>query len=173
MPPGVIVMWSGLLSAIPSGWALCDGQGGRPDLRERFVKGAAEGVDPGATGGGSYTPQGTVSAPSFTGTPFTSVINHTHVVTVNDPGHAHTQRHLPTATGALIGQTIDTSMSGTLANSGITTANATTGITATTANPAGGVTSITPAGAISQPTFSGQAATVEPVFLALAYIIKL
>lgn len=46
---------------------------------------------------------------------------HTHV----QNAHSHTQRHLPTATGALTGQTIDTSMSGTPANSGFTTADAT------------------------------------------------
>jgi hypothetical protein len=50
-PSGIIVMWSGLLSAIPSGWLLCDGNYSTPDLRSKFVKGAAPGVDPGATGG--------------------------------------------------------------------------------------------------------------------------
>ena len=50
-PTGVIVMWAGLISAIPSGWALCDGNNGTPDLRSRFIKGAAAGDDPGTTGG--------------------------------------------------------------------------------------------------------------------------
>ncbi len=39
VPIGGIIMWSGLPSAIPAGWALCDGQSGRPDLRGRFVVG--------------------------------------------------------------------------------------------------------------------------------------
>lgn len=51
IPAGLIVMWSGLLANIPSGWALCDGTAGTPDLRDRFVRGAAAGADPGATGG--------------------------------------------------------------------------------------------------------------------------
>jgi hypothetical protein len=51
VPEGAIVMWAGLLNAIPSGWALCDVAGGRPDLRGRFVKGAAPAANPGATGG--------------------------------------------------------------------------------------------------------------------------
>jgi hypothetical protein len=38
VPTGTIVMWSG--ASIPSGWALCDGQLGRPDLVGCFVKGA-------------------------------------------------------------------------------------------------------------------------------------
>jgi hypothetical protein len=51
IPAGIICMWSGLLTNIPSGWALCDGAGGRPDLRSKFIKGSAAGIDPGVTGG--------------------------------------------------------------------------------------------------------------------------
>jgi microcystin-dependent protein len=55
LPRGVIVMWSGSLSSIPEGWALCDGgeyEGlNTPDLRDSFVYGVSEGEDPGATGG--------------------------------------------------------------------------------------------------------------------------
>ncbi len=50
---GLIVMWSGLLANIPNGWLLCDGTSGTPDLREKFVQGAADGIDPGASGGAS------------------------------------------------------------------------------------------------------------------------
>ena len=39
IPRGAIIMWSG--SEIPPGWALCDGQNGTPDLRDKFVRGAA------------------------------------------------------------------------------------------------------------------------------------
>jgi hypothetical protein len=68
LPAGLIVMWNGLLANIPAGWALCDGQNNTPDLRSKFIKGAASGQNPGATGGGTYTPAGTVSAPIFSGT---------------------------------------------------------------------------------------------------------
>lgn len=51
VPTGVIVMWHGLLSAIPSGWVLCDGTNSTPDLRDKFVVGAASGDNPGTTGG--------------------------------------------------------------------------------------------------------------------------
>jgi len=42
IPPGVIVMWSGTIADIPDGWALCDGNNGTPDLRDRFIVGARE-----------------------------------------------------------------------------------------------------------------------------------
>ena len=34
-------MWSGSISTIPEGWLLCTGQNGTPDLRSRFIVGAA------------------------------------------------------------------------------------------------------------------------------------
>ena len=52
VPAGVIALWHGLASAIPAGWALCDGQNGTPDLRGRFVVGAGgEAYAVGDTGG--------------------------------------------------------------------------------------------------------------------------
>jgi hypothetical protein len=50
-PTGTICMWHGLLANIPSGWALCDGTGGTPDLRDKFLRGAAAAANPGTTGG--------------------------------------------------------------------------------------------------------------------------
>lgn len=67
--PGTICLWHGLLANIPAGYYLCDGSNGTPDLRAKFVKGAAAGVNPGATGGSSsYTPGGTVAAIAATAT---------------------------------------------------------------------------------------------------------
>lgn len=50
---GVIAMWSGLLSAVPAGWKLCDGTLSTPDLRDKFIYGWTASVDPGGTGGSS------------------------------------------------------------------------------------------------------------------------
>ena len=73
IPRGVILMWSGSLATIPPGWALCDGGAGTPDLRERFIKGWAAGVDPGGTGGAAaHVPTGTIAA-TTAGTPAGSV----------------------------------------------------------------------------------------------------
>lgn len=65
IPPGTIVMWSGLKANIPAGWVLCDGTSGTPDLRERFIKsiGTDPGEEPGTTGGSAlHTPAGTIGS---------------------------------------------------------------------------------------------------------------
>jgi hypothetical protein len=69
-----------------------------------------------------------------------AVVNHTHNVSVTDPGHTHVENLNSATTGGLRGATPDTSTNTSTA-SGYSTASATTGITATTANPAGGVAS--------------------------------
>ena len=50
VPSGVIVMWSGQTSTIPTGWLLCDGTSGTPDLRDRFIIGA-DSSNEGTSGG--------------------------------------------------------------------------------------------------------------------------
>jgi len=51
VPSGGIIMWSGLISAIPTGWALCDGNNTTPDLRDRFIVGAGSTYSRNDTGG--------------------------------------------------------------------------------------------------------------------------
>lgn len=51
IPSGVITMWSGSVSSVPSGWTLCDGTGPTPDLRDRFIAGAGGQYNVGETGG--------------------------------------------------------------------------------------------------------------------------
>lgn len=67
VPPGLIIMWSG--AQLPDGWALCDGQNGTPDLRDRFIVGAGGSYAVDATGGvashtHSHTVSGTTGGPS-------------------------------------------------------------------------------------------------------------
>ena len=45
VPTGAIMMWSGAIANIPTGWALCNGQNGTPDLRGRFIVSATYGDD--------------------------------------------------------------------------------------------------------------------------------
>ena len=62
MPQGGIILWSGAISAIPTGWYLCDGANSTPDLTDRFVihadADAASTHDVGDTGDGSGTSDG-------------------------------------------------------------------------------------------------------------------
>ncbi len=51
LPKGLIVMWSGTIADIPSGWRLCDGTNGTPDLRDKFIVGAGSAYAVAATGG--------------------------------------------------------------------------------------------------------------------------
>lgn len=46
-----IIMWSGAVANVPSGWYLCDGSNSTPDLRGKFVLGAGGAYSVGATGG--------------------------------------------------------------------------------------------------------------------------
>jgi microcystin-dependent protein len=47
-PAGMIVMWSGAISAVPLGWVLCDGTNGTPNLSGKFV------IHADADAGGTY-----------------------------------------------------------------------------------------------------------------------
>ena len=51
IPTGAIILWSGASNAIPTGFVLCDGNNGTPDLRDRFIVGAGSTYSKGDTGG--------------------------------------------------------------------------------------------------------------------------
>lgn len=42
MPSGAIIMWSGTVANIPTGFVLCNGSNSTPDLRDRFIVGAKQ-----------------------------------------------------------------------------------------------------------------------------------
>lgn len=48
---GMIIMWSGSVISIPTGWNLCDGNNGTPDLRDRFVMASGEAYPPNTIAG--------------------------------------------------------------------------------------------------------------------------
>lgn len=66
LPSGTILLWSGAIVDIPSGFVLCDGNNGTPDLRDRFVVGAGNTYAVDANGG---------------------AVNHNHTFTGD--GHTH------------------------------------------------------------------------------------
>ena len=48
---GMIIAWSGSTGSIPTGFVLCDGNNSTPDLRDKFIIGAGNNYNVGATGG--------------------------------------------------------------------------------------------------------------------------
>jgi molybdopterin-containing oxidoreductase family membrane subunit len=51
IPSGSIIMWSGSIGSIPSGYVLCDGTNGTPNLKDSFVVGSGNSYAVGANGG--------------------------------------------------------------------------------------------------------------------------
>ena len=83
VPAGVILLWSGSIASIPSGWNLCDGTNGTPDLRNRFVVAAGDTYAVGATGGADSVTLDASQMPAHTHTLSGSTNTtgaHTHTV---------------------------------------------------------------------------------------------
>ena len=75
VPKGGIIMWSGTLANIPTGWVLCDGSNGTPNLIAKFIRGVAtNSTNPGTTGGSDTHTLTSAEMPAH---------NHT------DSGHGH------------------------------------------------------------------------------------
>jgi len=147
LPTGAIILWSGSLGSVPTGYVLCDGTNSTPDLRDRFVIGAGSNYAVAATGG---------SADAI-------VVTHTHTATsvVTDPTHVHAETNY---TGGIAQFPISGPASNGLAfataignGSTMNTQSASTGITVTTTNANAGT--------------SGTNANLPPYY-ALAYIMK-
>ena len=66
MPSGGIIMWSGSVASIPTGWVLCDGTNSTPDLRNRFVVGAGDTYSVDVTGGSLTTTLTAENLPAHT-----------------------------------------------------------------------------------------------------------
>ena len=123
IPTGMISLWYGSIGSVPSGWYLCDGANGTPDLRDRFVVGAGSTYSVAATGGSTDA----------------VVVSHTHTATVTDPGHTHTARaEAQVGSNSSIAQmATNTVTTGTFINSavtGISVTNASAGVSGTNAN---------------------------------------
>lgn len=149
VPTGAILLWSGSIGSIPSGYAICDGTLGTPDLRDRFIVGAGNSYAVAATGG---------SADAI-------VVSHTHTATststVTDPTHSHNEA---SASGGTINNSSSTTLIpfaglGYIGDAQYRTSFNSTGITVATA------TTNASAGT------SGTNANLPPYY-ALAYIMK-
>ena len=113
IPSGAIILWSGSIASIPSGWLLCNGASGTPDLRDRFVVGAGSTYAVGATGGSADA----------------TLVSHSHTATssVSDPGHQHTYQLSSDGTSA-----VNAAQNGSPVLGNGTTGTSTTGISVST-----------------------------------------
>jgi len=150
---GMIILWSGTIATVPTGWYFCNGSNGTPDLRDRFIIGAS------ADSSGVAKTNITASYTQTGGTKDAINVSHTHTASsaVTDSGHTHTIKDGDVNTrtnpyfnwvgtgGASVGV------------SGASTNSATTGITV--------ATTITTAGS------DGTNQNLPPYY-ALAYIMK-
>ena len=86
LPSGIIVVWSGAANAIPSGWYLCNGSNGTPDLRGRFVVGYSNtdsDYDVGDTGGAKDVILSAAQMP-----------NHAHYFSTTTSGGDHVHQYI-------------------------------------------------------------------------------
>jgi hypothetical protein len=130
IPSGLISMWSGTIATIPTGWVLCNGSNGTPDLRNKFVIGAH--TDSAGVAYSTVTGSNTQTG----GTKDAIVVSHTHTATstVTDPGHLHTFTNYSNAGGA--SDTPIIGSSNTLTT--VSTNSAVTGISVATTNASTG-----------------------------------
>ncbi len=144
VPVGAIVLWSGALNAIPTGWSLCDGSNNTPDLRDKFVIGAGNQYAVNSQGGskdavvvahdhgGSGASAGDHNHGGGTGNQDTS---HTHGFNTNNSGsHSHNlnkqlwgyltgdggTKFVGDSTGLTGGNNVGTSNAGSHSHSGTT-----------------------------------------------------
>lgn len=146
---GMIMMWSGTIATVPTGWYFCNGSNGTPDLRDKFIIGAS------ADSGGVAKTNVTATYTQTGGSKDAVVVSHTHTATstVTDPGHLH-------------GWTIGNNESAT-SPLGLGGANA-NGLTNNTNTASTGITVAT---SVSTTGSSGTDANLPPYY-ALAFIMK-
>lgn len=145
---GMIMLWSGTVATIPTGWLLCNGSSGTPDLRNRFVIGA-------------HSDSGGVAKTTVTGSPTlnlgskdATLVSHNHTASSSsENAHSHTYNE---STGTVRPETNVFNSSVTVGNSPSTTSTVPAHNHAITVNSAGS---------------SATNANLPPYY-ALAYIMK-
>jgi len=90
---GMIMMWSGTIATIPSGWLLCDGTNSTPDLRDKFIIGARQ------DDAGVAKTNVTGSLTQTGGSKDAIVVSHTHTASVSDNTHDHVMHGQGTMSG--------------------------------------------------------------------------
>ena len=100
IPIGAIAIWHGLIASIPTGWVLCDGSNGTPDLRDKMIRAAAGDVAPSptvlhSTSGSNTVTMSADQLPQHTHQVGTQAANstHTHHFDAHNANHLHGARN--------------------------------------------------------------------------------
>lgn len=109
---GMIMAWNGSIPNIPTGWHICDGTNGTPNLQNQFIVGAGSTYSLGQNGNQSYSTS-SVSAGTPAITPFTLTVaqlpSHKHpfdysnansTAVIGDPGFTIPSQYLFAGSGA-------------------------------------------------------------------------
>lgn len=193
IPTGVICMWSGTVATVPSGWGLCNGANGTPNLCDRFIVGAGSTYAPKATGGANThthtataasvaaatTISSTAAATTISSTAAATTIGATTLTVAQIPSHSHVIQydsgsaasgpfHAKGTYGAARDRTYSTDTTG---GSGSHTHTATG--TAHTHTATGTAHTHTATGTAHTHTLTVADGNNMPLYYALAYIMKL
>lgn len=148
IPLGSIIMWSGTAGNIPSGWRLCNGTNGTPNLCDRFIVGAGSTYMPGAIGGAASISLNLQQLPA-----------HTHSLSggeaLSNGAHTHTVNAVTTGVKTMYATN---STSNNLGGTSVSTSSA-------------GIHSHTLSGD-TQSTGSGSVHENRPPYYALCFIMK-
>ena len=165
VPVGGIIMWSGTVAAAEAltNWAICDGDNGTPDLRDRFVLGVGSSSNPSTASQGDDAGSNSIQLTEG------QMPQHNH--DFNDPGHGHgitDNGHFHTTLDG-VGRAnyaeprnVGVGSDGNVNNTGNTDTK-TTGITIN-----GNTTGIT-----IQPKGNGDSIDIRSKYLALCYIMRI
>jgi microcystin-dependent protein len=144
IPAGMISLWYGSIGSVPTGWYLCDGSNGTPDLRDKFIIAAGSTYSVGATGGTANVTLTTNELPA-----------HSHTATFTGSalaGHSHTFSGAPGGGGGGGGADLNTSYGSTTTSS---------------------VSAGTPSGTVAvASTGTGSSFSILNPYYALAYVMK-
>lgn len=92
---GMILLWSGSAGSIPTGWVLCDGNNGTPNLTDRFIVGAGASYAVGNASGSISKSTDTVGAHAHSGNTGSTAISIAQM-----PAHTHSTDTVPSGGGS-------------------------------------------------------------------------